>query len=473
MREANSNHGEKQSYARLLWFVIVPVAAILRFLELSRKSIYLDEALSVAYAHLPWREFTQVLMTRDANMAFYYLLLRGVVPFGDSEFRVRLLSVLAGVAAVPVMYWLGAKLYDRWTGIVAASVLALNACDVVYSQEARGYALALLMVTIASALFVKGIEAPSWRTWFCYALTSALAVHSHFYSALVLAAHWISLLALPRRAVPWKQLLLANVLAGTLISPAALFVVFHSPGHINWVPSISWLEVYHTLIFLTADGGKVAGNALLVLCALALAVAARGRWREDVATPVERWKHVFAWFWLLAPMLITAAGSVWTPMFFHRFLLICLPAYVLLVARGLCGLRPNAIWMTVFAAIALVTVFLSYARTREDWRSAAQQVLSQTQPGDGIWFYRGYADTPFLYYEERSKQSDKPVRVAGDEMPGVRAWKRLWVVFYPLSSADAEAKETMLTARYPVIKDDTFRGVRIVLFDSQFTEGNR
>jgi len=90
-----------------LWFAIVPLAALFRFLDLSRKSVYLDEALSIFYAHLSWHEFVQVLSTRDANMALYYLLLRGMMPVGDTEFWVRVLSVVTGIAAVPVIYALG------------------------------------------------------------------------------------------------------------------------------------------------------------------------------------------------------------------------------------------------------------------------------------------------------------------------------------------------------------------------------
>ncbi len=456
--------------------LIVPLAALLRFLYLSRKSVYLDEAISVAYAHMSWHEFAQVLLARDANMALFYLLLRGVVPFGDSEFRVRLISVIAGVATVPVMYWLGKKLYDRQTGVWTALLLSVNACHVVFSQEARGYALALLLITLSCWLFLKGIESPSWPTWAWYALVSALGVHSHYYAGLVLVAQWISLFTLPRRMLPEKHLFVAILVVGVLISPAVLFVLRHTPGHIDWVPPISWLEVYHTAVFLAAEGSKLTGNLLLAFCLIALSSAERLDWRELHAEfelnrsglnrrGLDRWKKLSPWFWLLAPMVITAVGSLWTPMFFHRFLIVCLPAFVLLVARGLVQLRPRAVWVTAFLVLSIVTVAQSYARTREDWRDAVHYVLSQSQPGDAVWFYRGYSDTPFDYYQNRIAAQNHPQRVWGENAPAPEGQRRLWVVLYPAASPDSASMQSRIGNRYPILQQASFRGIHIVLFD--------
>jgi mannosyltransferase len=457
-------HNEKPKFA-WLWFAIVPLAALFRFLYLSRKSVYLDEALSVAYAHMNWHDFLQVLLTRDANMALYYLLLRGIVPIGDSEFWIRLLSVIAGVATIPVIYALGSELYDRRTGLLCALLLCVNACHVVYSQEARGYALALLLIALSSWLFIKAVESPSWGIWCAYGIVSSLAVHSHFYAGLVLVAQWLSLSMLPRRMVPLKHLSGAIILLAALISPALLFVLWHHSGHINWLPPFSWLEVYHTAIFLTADGGKLAGNLLLALCLIALAGATTTSLRKPAGSPLQRWKELFSWFWLLAPPLITAVGSMWTPMFFHRFLIVCLPAFVLLVARGLTSLPPNPAWVAVFVALSIVTVFSSYSRTRENWRDAVHLVLSQTQPGDAMWFYRGYSDTPFFYYESRSPTENRPERVADADAITLSGKNRLWAIFYPVGPPDVVAKESELSERYPVLEQSRFRGVRIALFN--------
>ncbi len=95
-------------------------AALIRIAHLGTKSIWSDEAFSIAVAKLPWADFGHVVTTGEANMSFYYFLLRPWVRFGDDAAYVRLLSVLAGVAVIPVIYWIGREALSHQGGIFAA-----------------------------------------------------------------------------------------------------------------------------------------------------------------------------------------------------------------------------------------------------------------------------------------------------------------------------------------------------------------
>src|ERR1700756_4293660 len=92
-------------------------AAVLRFLDLSRKSLWFDEGVSVAIARLDWYNFARILWRREANMSLYYFFLRGLLHFGASEFFVRSLSVVFAIASIPVIYMLGRRLFDSRIGL--------------------------------------------------------------------------------------------------------------------------------------------------------------------------------------------------------------------------------------------------------------------------------------------------------------------------------------------------------------------
>lgn len=451
------------SYRTWLWCVVVPLSALLRFLDVSRKSVYLDEALSVRYAQMNWADFIHVLQQYEANMALYYVLLRGVVHIGDSEFCIRLISVIAGIATVPVMYALAKQLFGRACGLLAALLMAVSACDVVYSQEARGYALAVLLVTLSSWLFVLGLEAPSWAGWAWYAVVSALAVYSHFYAALIVAAQWVSLLAAPTRLLPRKQLLFGLLLSALLIAPAAGYVLRHNVGQIDWVPPLSWLEVYHTAVFLTAEGGKVIGNILLVFCAIALVIAARVFSSDKTGDPLVRWKRTFLWCWLLLPMVATALGSLWKPMFFHRFMIVCLPAFLLLVTQGLMRMPARNVMVPLFTVLSLTAVILSYSRTREDWRGAVRYIAATTRPGDTVWCSRPYGAIPYDYYARRMTSNDLEPVIVKDKDAARRTNRRMWVMIYPPNTPDVQQIELELSAGYTLQPQPAFRGLRLFL----------
>src|ERR1019366_5989820 len=98
------------------------------------------------------------------------------VQCGHSEFYIRSLSAVIAVATIPAIYWLARLLYDGRVALVAAALLACKAYSVRYAQEARSYALLLLLATLSSAFLIAFIREPVRRNRVGYVLVSILAV---------------------------------------------------------------------------------------------------------------------------------------------------------------------------------------------------------------------------------------------------------------------------------------------------------
>src|SRR5436309_2114673 len=122
-------------------------------------------------------------------MLLYYLLLRTWVHLGSSEFVVRLLSVIFGVAAVPMVYLLGRDLFSRATGMIAAALLAVHAFHIYFSQEARSYALLVLLLIVSAYFFARLAASPERRLYrLGYPVASAPAFYAHLFALLVIAS---------------------------------------------------------------------------------------------------------------------------------------------------------------------------------------------------------------------------------------------------------------------------------------------
>jgi mannosyltransferase len=231
---------------RAVW-AIVGIGLVLRLIALGRKSFWLDEIASLAIVLRPGAAFWSWLAHHEANMALYYILLKPWVhlwlAFGIREDLVRLLSVVSGVAAIPVFYLLGARLFGERTGLTAAAFFALNTCAVVYSQEARGYSLLLLAVVASSYLFVRLLDRPSWLYAISYGLTAGLMLHCHFFGAYIVLAQGGSLFFLPNGRRPWKHLVLAVFLCAIFAITIACFVATQDTWQIIWVSRTSLLEI--------------------------------------------------------------------------------------------------------------------------------------------------------------------------------------------------------------------------------------
>ncbi|HFD40476.1 MAG TPA: hypothetical protein ENJ31_11600, partial [Anaerolineae bacterium] len=202
------------------WGVIL-LALGLRLIRLTFQPLWWDEGWSLYFATTDVRSML-ALTAVDIHPPLYYLLLHlWIRLFGPSPLSVRLMSVLIGAAAVPLMLILGQRLLGRSGGRLAALLLALSPFAVYYSQEVRMYGLVMLL-GLAAWYFALRIE--NWElsiehwslvighwslgSWAGYVLAATAALYTQYYAAFLLLALNLVVLARWRRARrPWRSLL--------------------------------------------------------------------------------------------------------------------------------------------------------------------------------------------------------------------------------------------------------------------------
>ena len=391
--------------------LIIALGAALRLAFLGRKSFWLDEILSVSIARLDGAGFRNIVFSWEANMSLYYLMLRGWMRLARGEFGIRLLSVLPAVAAIPVLYAAGRRLFGASTALIAALLLAVHAFAIRYAQEARGYSFYLLFTLLAGWLFLRAVDSECRRDWVVLALVLAAGIYCHFFAALMLPVLWAGAALHPRRAALARPMLIASAAVAAAALPLGFFVLLKDKGQLNWVAKTSGLEFYQLALLLSGRGGR---TLLLVslACLLAAALTAIRACRSDLR---RAWAHCFAWLWLLLPIAVTCLLSLRKPLFVPRFLRLCLPPFLLLVAAWLRAVRPR--WLLWPALLAVAALSLAgtrhYYRTgfdppEQDWRGLVRNMLAESRPGDAAIFYHPLARLPFEYYREQFPQSAVP-----------------------------------------------------------------
>jgi mannosyltransferase len=463
---AVSSHLESwiSRYRNLLLFALTIIgAAVLRFHLLTRKSFWFDEGISVEMARLDWANLLHLLWRFDINMALYYLLLKFWLKMGMSEFFVRSLSVLFGLAAVPVVYALGARLFRPRTGLIAALLLGVNAFHVRYSQDARGYTLLVFLSAFCSWLFVRCVEDPRPRNWGLYSAASVLLVYVHLYGALVVVAHGLSLAALPRQHRDSRGWFRSFRFFAYGVSPIAIFVWRAGTHGTDWLPRPNAAAVSH--FFRSLAGNSGYSLVALYVFAWILAIWARARWRSKAEEPcgTSAWRYDFLLIWLAFPIAAVLGASQFKSLFLPRYLIPCLPASVLLAAAGISHLRPRGLrfaMLLVMGALSVNGVFAYYERDfdlgRDDWRMASQYVLANAEPGDGVFFYTAPGRMTFEYYRS----------LAGR---GIRDPE----VLYPSSGEQITYRDFLSTPLAEVLQDPPPERKRVWLFLNNHRAGGR
>jgi mannosyltransferase len=403
---------------RLSLIFLIAACGAIRFVSLAAKPFWFDECFSAEIARIDWRNFLHLLWWREANMSLYYVLLRIWIGLnlhpGQSEFFIRSLSVGFAMATVPAIYWLARLLYgdDRPVALIAAALFTFNAYSLRYSQEARSYALFVLLATLASGFFVASLREPSRSNRIRYILASVLAVYAHFYALLLLVAHWLALRLRGNhpdvegsRAAPIRH---AWKIIGVAVLPLLIFVAKTGAGPIRWIPRPGIRDLFQFCEQLS--GGTSWPLVAIYAVSCIISVAPLGRHLRASAPNWQTWRVQFLLTWLIFPPALTMLLSFVRPVFLGRYMIFCLPALLILVAAGLARLRKSWMLAGSFAVILLLCsqgILFVYGHDFDDERDASGTatnfLLDNAQPGDVIVFH--IAETRVAYEFFRSKRA--------------------------------------------------------------------
>src|SRR6266700_506475 len=140
-------------------FAITAAALGLRLYGLDRQGAWYDEAGSITISVLPLDKLTSTLIDDFVHPPLHYYLLHAwFALFGPGTFQARLLSALFVALTIPMIYVLARRLYDRSVALLASALLGVSQLAVLYSQEARPYAMSFFLALCTSYLFLLSLD---------------------------------------------------------------------------------------------------------------------------------------------------------------------------------------------------------------------------------------------------------------------------------------------------------------------------
>jgi hypothetical protein len=381
----------------------------------------------------------------------YFVLAWLSLQVGPDPEWVRLPSLLAGTATIPLIYLLGARCVGRAAGLIAAAVFALSPFMIHYAVEARSYAVMIALLTASTLALLLATESGRARWWGAYAACSCAAMLSHYTSLFPLAAQALWAVWAHREAI--RPLLLANLaaliaflpwlpgFAADTDSPTTQILSALSPFELDAVRFAieQWAVGFPNLPLRTVPG-RLAG--ILAAAGLLIAIGAgawRGvRWLKSSGTgAMQTLRAVPAGVVLVALLLLStpvgeAIYSALGPNLLGArnlnaswpALAIALGAIVVAAGPRLAG--PCALLLLSGFGIA-ATKTLDPDVARVDYAAAAKLIEERSAPGDVVADASTLTPVPLtgldLYLADRYRQfrlglpvSDEPFKI-GDPVP--------------------------------------------------------
>jgi mannosyltransferase len=389
--------------------VILLAGLGLRLYRLTWQGVWDNETFSLTVSHLPFHEMTAKIVKDVVHPPLHYYLLHGVFrEFGFGDFQARLVSAVFGTITVGVVFLLAQYLFDTFTGLLASMLMAVSQLGIMYSQEARPYAMAVCFSACAIYCFCIAWRERRWLAWCGFIGFAILMLYTQYFTGLVLAclfffsifqrknfgipAFWwlVAAVAVVIAFTPW---LTSGIIESALRSPKTSFKSQPFWFAVDRLTYIRDLNAFNNgnadNLFTFRSYGRsvlVAGALLFTMPALLALRPLVSRGAARTGSFPERQSLVLLAILWIAPHLVLIAMGFLGMQYHVRYVLFCMVPYYVLAARGITTIpvpAARAVWVIAVIMYSSFALRANYFRPyKENYRDALLHLASAQQPGD-------------------------------------------------------------------------------------------
>lgn len=336
-----SFNGLSLQFNRHYWLIVFGVGLGLRLPRMF-EPLWYDETFTARMATIPLQSFPSALLA-DVHPPFHYLIVRVFVGIlGDSEFVLRLPSLIAGLGLIWLIYRLAWRMSaSKEVAQTAGLLIAVLPAAIHYSAEAR-YPIFLAFAVLFAVLSLEE------KRFLFFALGTIASVYLHaiglFYALILISVAFIKIPSWRRRVFPLA------LLCGSWLP----FMLMQSKDVINgfWLPNR--LPIWH-VIDMSIIEAKTAW-AISLIAPILLLIS----WQSIKAAFKLRGILVFLAIVALVPALVWIVSTLWHPIYLTRALMAS--TFLMLVAWAwvLVNNKQAGIYQLGTLAVVIPTLINSY-----------------------------------------------------------------------------------------------------------------
>ena len=485
---------------------ILILALFIRLLGVISRPLWYDEAFAILFSEkgLSAMLYGTLAPTGAGSadihpLGYYTLLWLWMKVFGESLVATRLLSIIAGLITVYLVYLIAFEaLSDGKTPRLSMLFAALAPFQIHYSQEIRMYSFLAMWLLIATYAYQRGSNTGNLRWWLLFTVSAALAQYTHNLAAFYLVS--LALLSILQKN--WR-----TVRAVTLAGAGALILytpwAIQLPAQFSKVQSAYWVErpdvsklftlliVYNTNTPLPPR--LVAGVLGTVLMIVIVGFIQTIRYSRQAQGKEGLWLLYLAF----APPILLFLFSQWRPVYIERALLPSGAIFCIWLAWVITKTNlPSVAQYTLLGMLGVSSVLGIYQHvTYHDFpygpfRQLDLSLQERLEPQDVIVHSNKLSVLPAILFDRQLLQSfigDPPgsrsdsLASATQQVLGIKAEtniqsatsqaERVWYIIYQRSILEYTANGSSthpdleyLDSQYDLKSDETWDGLRVLLY---------
>ena len=276
--------------------LITAVGAVFRIYHLGFKSLWLDEALLVQFANGNLEHVLGHNAFYNSYPPLFAILVHEIMAIGTSEWILRAIPCLAGIAAIPMIYLLSRNFISHRFAFFSAVLVALSPNQIMYSQQVVAYSLTFLFAEINLCLFLRFLGRVTWQNALFLGLIIFISIFLHYgLAVLVLSINILFVMRVINMEQPAKAIALWSV--AQAMGLIAAFAVYHysfkyqfTPGGFgaDYLHPGYWDGTFHNLVSIAMFNTKdIFGFAFPMSYLMIILVILGVIWVTQVEIPIR------------------------------------------------------------------------------------------------------------------------------------------------------------------------------------------
>lgn len=463
----------------IVWILGLQMVAVMVFyFGYAHLSLRLDESQSLWQTSHSMNELLNSL-SRNVHVPFYHTTIHyWQILWGNGVLAGRAYSLIFFLASIILMYIAGKKIFNEYTGLLAATFFTLSPFMNWYASEIRMYTLLVFLTIAFHMVFIQLLRKSTYLLWTLYTLVAVIGMYSHYFFSLVILSHIIYFMLYGGRNILKQKQVLGFTLSG--ISLVLLFLpwvykVFSAERGLGSSPllavpdSIDFFNVFsHFLFGFQTDFVNSIVLSLWPLLFVLLLLSIR----KNVSLSEE---SKFLMIATITPLCVAFIISIFvTPVFLSRYLIIVLPSLYLILGRtftmlpfymrmlAICVLAVGMVGMMIVQSVSPVTP------VKEEFSGVTQYLNASVTGRDVIILSAPFLIYPIDYYYHgpaRIETLPRWNRYNGDELPAfdestlseqveyIRAYHEKVYLVLGYDQGYEKTIQTYFDSRFPILEE--------------------
>jgi len=408
--ESQDYFGIKPKYCLVM---IIMLAIFFRMFNISQTSLWTDELATYWSSTAPTvQETIDRVAATQGQSPLYFLIERAFIKsLPESEFSVRLLSLIASIISVYLMFHLGKQIFgDEKRALFASLVFAIHDVSIYYAQEARAYSLGIMFVLLSMIFFLRLFNSRSVINLILYMIFSMLTFYSHYvFASILLVQNACYLYILIRKKsdicpspVKWyfSQIMIALTIPLLFFQLSGMF-----SNRVGW----DWLKQMDLVNALGLFASMFDPKVLLIFagCLIIFSIMEKPDFKQ--AFKGQMMQMVFLITWLLMPFIFVflVSKALNISLFDKRYMVLSMIPFYFLITfvahifkSDILRVAFPGAYIVIYLGIVLIPNYVSYGhfsyRIPHNWRGAVTFVNKNYRAGDVILLRSGFVNENWI-----------------------------------------------------------------------------